>query len=135
MEDVENLAKTTIGEIEKVLTTKTVVGEPITVRDIIMIPLITTGFGFGAGAGSGKGEAKTREGMGEGKGGGTGGGAFVKPAAIIIIDSEGVRIETVKGSLGSALEKLAERMPDMMDKCMERCMPKKGKAEDEEDKS
>jgi uncharacterized spore protein YtfJ len=134
MEDVQNLAKTTIGEIEKILNTKTVVGEPITVRDIIMIPLITTGFAFGAGGGSGKGEAKTQQGMGEGTGSGTGGGAFVKPTAIIIIDSQGVRIETVKGSLGSALEKLAERMPDVMEKCMERCMPKGGKSEDEEDK-
>jgi len=32
MEDVEKLVKTTLGEIEKVLNTKTVIGEPITVE-------------------------------------------------------------------------------------------------------
>ncbi len=66
MEIVENLAKTTLEEIEKVLTTRTVVGEPITVGDKTLIPLISIGFGFGAGGGSGKGEAKQK---GEGTGG------------------------------------------------------------------
>jgi len=69
---VENLVKTTLGEIEKVLGTKTVVGEPIKVEGVTLIPLISVGFGFGAGGGEGKGEAKTK---GEGIGGGTGGGA------------------------------------------------------------
>ena len=34
MEVVENLVKTTLGEIEKVLSTRTVVGEPITVEGV-----------------------------------------------------------------------------------------------------
>ena len=68
METVENLVKTTLGEIEKVLSTKTVVGEALTIEGATLIPLISAGFGFGAGGGSGKGEAKQK---GEGTGGGT----------------------------------------------------------------
>ena len=75
MEVVENLVKTTLWEIEKVLTTRTVVGEPMTLERATLIPLVSVGFGFGAGGGEGKGEAKQK---GEGAGGGTGGGAFVK---------------------------------------------------------
>ena len=63
---VESLTKTTIEEIEKVLTTRTVVGEPITIEGITLIPLIAAGFAFGAGGGSGKGEAK-QKGEGEGE--------------------------------------------------------------------
>lgn len=48
MEVVENLVKTTLGEIEKLLSTKTVVGEPITVSGTTLIPLVSLGFGFGA---------------------------------------------------------------------------------------
>ncbi len=121
MEVVENLIKTTLGEIEKVLSTKTVVGEPITVEDKTLIPLISIGFGFGAGGGEAKGEAKQK---GEGAGGGTGGGAWVKPIAVVIIDKEGVRVETIKGSMASAIEKLGETIPQMMEKCMETCMDK-----------
>ncbi len=121
MEVVENLVKTTLGEIEKVLSTRTVVGEPITVEGATLVPLISVGFGFGAVGGSGKGEAKQK---GEGEGGGTAGGAWVKPIAIIIVDKEGVRIEPIRGGLSTAIEKLGETIPRMMEKCMETCISK-----------
>ncbi|MFH1382083.1 MAG: spore germination protein GerW family protein [Chloroflexota bacterium] len=121
MEVVENLVKTTLGEIEKVLTTRTVVGEPITVEGITLIPLISVGFGFGAGGGEGKGEAKQK---GEGTGGGTGGGAWVRPVAVVVVTKEGVRIEPIKGGLAAAIEKLGETIPQTMQKCMDTCMTK-----------
>jgi len=117
MDVVENLVKTTLGEIEKVLSTRTVVGEPITVEGATLIPLISVGFGFGAGGGEGRGEAKQK---GEGAGGGTAGGAWVRPKAVIIIDKEGVRIEPVMGSISYAIERVGERIPRMVEKCIEK---------------
>ena len=38
MEHVENLLKTTLGEIERLLNTRTVVGEPIKVEGTTIIP-------------------------------------------------------------------------------------------------
>lgn len=128
MEIVENLVKTALGEIEKVLSTRTVVGEPVTINDTTLIPLISVGFGFGAGGGSGKGEAKQK---GEGAGGGTGGGAWVKPIAMVIIDKEGTRIEPIKGGLVSTIEKLGETIPQLIEKCMEKCMEKWGERKKE----
>jgi uncharacterized spore protein YtfJ len=119
MEIVENLVKTTLGEVEKLLTTRTVVGEPITVEGATIIPLVSIGFGFGAGGGEGRGEAKQK---GEGAGGGTGGGAWVKPVAMVIVTKEGVRIETIKGGLATAIEKVGETIPNMMEKCLETCI-------------
>jgi uncharacterized spore protein YtfJ len=43
MEIVENLVKTALGEVEKALSTKTVVGEPITIARIIHQPEKSTG--------------------------------------------------------------------------------------------
>ena len=117
MEIVEALVKTTLEEIEKVLSTRTVVGEPITIEGVTLIPLISVGFGFGAGGGSGRGETKQK---GEGAGGGTGGGAWIRPKAIIIIDKGGVRIEPVMGSVSTAIEKIGEAIPRMMEKFMEK---------------
>lgn len=119
MEVVDSLVKTTLGEIEKVLSTRTVVGEPITIQGATLVPLISVGFGFGAGGGSGKGEARQK---GEGAGGGTGGGAWVKPIAVVIVDKEGVRIEPIKGGIATAIEKIGETIPQMIEKCMETCM-------------
>ena len=109
--DVESLVKTTLGEIEKVLGSKTVVGEPMTIGDSTLIPLISVGFGFGGGAGTGKGEAKQ---SGEGAGGGGGAGGGVKPIAVIIVDKDGARIEPIKGGMATALEKIGETVPEMM---------------------
>ncbi len=117
MEIVENLVKTTLGEIEKVLSTRTVVGEPITIEGATIIPLISVGFGFGAGGGQGRGEAKQK---GEGAGGGTGGGAWIRPKAVIIIDKEGVRIEPIMGSMSFAIEKMGEAIPRMVERFIQK---------------
>ena len=117
MDLVENLVKTTLGELEKVLSTRTVVGEPIVVEGATIIPLISIGFGFGAGGGEGRGESKQR---GEGAAGGTGGGAWVRPKAVIIIDKDGVRIEPIMGSISYAIEKVGQSIPRMMEKCIEK---------------
>jgi len=117
METVENLVKTTLEEIEKVLTTKTVVGEPLTTEGTTLIPLISVGFGFGAGGVSGKAEIKQK---GEGSTGGTGGIAWIRPVAVVIVTKEGVRVEPILGSIGGALEKMGETIPQLVEKWLER---------------
>jgi uncharacterized spore protein YtfJ len=99
MTDIENLFGKAVGEIERLLSTKTVVGEPITTEGHTLIPLISVGFGFGVGA---------REGKDPQKGGGVGGGGGVKPVALVIISKDGVRVESVKGATASLVDKLAD---------------------------
>lgn len=103
MKDIENLFGKAVGEIERMLNTKTVVGDPITVEGNTLIPLISVGFGFGAGGGEG-----TEPGKGGGTGGGTGGGGGVKPVALVIINKDGVRVEPIKGAAASVFEKIAD---------------------------
>lgn len=103
MEDIQNLFDKAIAEIERMLNTKTVVGEPITVEGNTLIPLVNVGFGFGVGGGRGTEAEKC-----SGQGGGTGGGGGVKPVALIIINEDGVRVEPIKSGATSVLEKVAE---------------------------
>lgn len=112
MEMVENLVKTTIGEIEKMLVARRVVGEPMVYEGRTIIPLISVGFGFGAGGGSGKSETKA---AGEGSGGGAGGGVGLKTVGIIVVDKDGVQLMQIKGSFALALEKIAEACSKMME--------------------
>lgn len=126
MEDIEKLIKTTLGEIEKVLDSKTVVGEPITIEGTTLIPLMSVGFGFAAGGGTGKGETKEET---EGGGSGTGGGGGVKPIAVIVIDKDGVRIEPIKGGMATAMEKLSETIPDIAAKLTEKWGDRKKEGE------
>jgi uncharacterized spore protein YtfJ len=103
MKDMENLFAKAIEEIERMLNTKTVVGEPIVVEGNTLIPLVSVGFGFGVGGGEGTDPKK-----GAGFGGGTGGGGGVKPVAMIVANKDGVRIESIKGGTASVLEKVVE---------------------------
>ena len=104
LEELESLIKTTLSEIEKMLSTKTVVGEPITVEGNTIIPLVSIGFGFGGGGGKGSGQKD----KGEGIGAGTGGAGSVKPVGVVIVSKEGVRLETVKGpTLSASLAQVA----------------------------
>jgi uncharacterized spore protein YtfJ len=117
MEDIENMVKTTLSQIEKVLSSKTVVGEPISVGDTTLIPLLSVGFGFGAaGGGAAKPDAKLAGEAPKTGTSGTGGAGGLRPIAIIVIDKEGVRIEPIKSSVAAAIEKLSEKVPGVVEK-------------------
>lgn len=103
MNNIESLFEKSIGEIERMLNSKTVVGEPIEIAGNTLIPLVNVGFGFGVGSGEGNEPQK-----GSGHGGGTGGGGGVRPVALIVINDEGVRVESIKSGAASAFEKIAE---------------------------
>ena len=103
MQDVENLFAKAVEEIERMLNTKTVVGEPIKIEDTTLIPLVNVGFGFGAGGGAG-----TEAEKGSGHGGGTGGGGGVRPVALVILKDDTVRVEPIKTGTASALEAVAQ---------------------------
>ncbi len=103
MKDMDGLFEKAIGEIERMLNTKTVVGEPIHVDGATLIPLVSIGVGFGVGAGEGNDPRK-----GAGSGGGTGGGGGVKPVALVVVGKDGVKVEPIKGAAASLIEKVAD---------------------------
>ena len=111
-EEVKDLLKANLEEIEKVLTTKTVVGEPTVIGNTTLIPLISVGFTVGAGGGSG---TDIKGGAGGG-GIGTGGHAGIKPVGMVIIDKSGIRVEGIKGGMASAMEKFAEKIPETVER-------------------
>lgn len=78
-----------------------VYGAPIRRGDVTIIPTaeVLVGLGFGAGAGSGTSPEQEGDGSGvsggSGGGGGGGGRTLSRPAAVIIISPDGVRVEPV----------------------------------------
>jgi uncharacterized spore protein YtfJ len=100
--------KAALEELERLITTRVVAAEPLTVGDHVITPLCSVGFGFGSGRGSGRNKDKDDE-YGSGAGIGFGGG--VKPIAVIIAGPDGVRVESlVKESKGLDLEGVARAL-------------------------
>jgi uncharacterized spore protein YtfJ len=104
----ENISKI-FDKLEKFLTTKTVIGEPIIVGDATLIPCISVSFGLGSGGGDGNDEKGIR-----GVGGGAGVGAKVCPTAVIVI--KGDKIELLPMRKFGGFEKLLEMVPDLVTK-------------------
>jgi len=134
MTETADLVKTIVEEIERILNSKTVVGQSTTIEGFTIIPLISVGFGFGTGAGIGKCGRKEK-GEGECSGSGSGGGGGVRPVAVIIIDKTGVRVEPVKSGISHAIESIGTTIPNTVEKISEKVMDmvserlgKKGKA-------
>ncbi|MCG8402003.1 MAG: sporulation protein [Firmicutes bacterium] len=104
-EDIVSL----VSRIENLISTKTIVGEPIISGNITIIPIVTTSVGFGLG--SGEGQESTEHG---GKGTGAGAGMRISPSALLIIQEDNVQVYSLaqKGSMA----KLAELIPDVVNK-------------------
>ncbi|MFA0821633.1 MAG: GerW family sporulation protein [Methanomethylovorans sp.] len=106
---LEDLMKEVSGELERLVSTKTVVGDAVTVGDITIIPVTKVSFGFGTGGGEGK--SKDNE---EGFGGGGAAGAKIEPVAFIVMSKDGVRLMSVSGK--SDIGVLLDSVPGIIEK-------------------
>ena len=110
-------------KFESFVKEKTVIGEPIKMEGLTLIPAMTISFGLGNGGGNGV----DATGVG-GTGSGGGMGAKISPTAMIVIKDGTVEILPI--SKGHAFEKLIEMVPELMEKI--ELATKKAKKEEEE---
>lgn len=104
----ENTFESTVSSLfkgmENYITTKTIVGEAITVGDTIILPLADVSFGVAAGAFS---SDKKNNGAG-------GMGGKIMPSAVLVIQGNRSKIINVKSS--DAFTKIIDMIPDLFDK-------------------
>ncbi len=93
--------------MNSILSTKTVVGEPVYVNDTTIIPLIDVSFGMGAGATSS--DAKKKDSSGGGV------GCNMDPCAVLVIRGDIVKVIPVE-SHQSAFTKLIDMVPEIMER-------------------
>jgi len=72
-----------------------VVSQPIAIDDRYVVPLCELSLAYGGGGGGGETEASDTGDQAGGGGLGGGGGASVKPLAVLVIDGDDVRIESL----------------------------------------
>lgn len=100
--NVVEILQGVVGELKDMARSESIIGEPITIGERTVIPVVKISVGFGAGGGQGEDE-KSRAGYG----GGGGGGARIEPAAFIIMDKEGIRLlPAKKGSWEGVIESI-----------------------------
>lgn len=99
-----------LGKLENFASTKTVVGEPVYLNDIILLPLIEISFAVGAGVMDDEKDVgkDKRERVGGGMGG------KITPSAVIVINEGNVQLVNVKNQ--DSLNKLIDLFPGVLSK-------------------
>ena len=90
--------------MEGFLSSKTVVGEPVTVGDTILIPFVDVSFGVGAG--TFRGDKKDN-----GAGGLTG---KMTPTAVLVVQNNSTRVISIKNQ--DTVTKIIDLVPEIMNK-------------------
>lgn len=103
---IEKLVDTVLTRLKEISRTETIIGKPVTLDNVTIIPVTKLSVGFGAGGGS-KDEAK-------GSGEATGGGASIEPVAFFVIRGEKVELVTIKKD-GTGISKFLELVPKIME--------------------
>jgi uncharacterized spore protein YtfJ len=104
---IEELVKAVLTELKAISSTETVVGEPIEVGEISIIPVSKITLGFAVGGG----QKRVKEGAGEG----TGGGATVEPVAFFVVRGDNVELITVKKE-STGLGDVIDLVPKIIEK-------------------
>ncbi len=104
----KNSFETTVASlfqgIDHFISSKTVVGDAVTVGDTIILPLVDVSFGVGAGASST-----------DSKNNGAGGlGGKISPSAVLVIKDGNIRLVNVKNQ--DAVTKILDMVPDFVNK-------------------
>ena len=104
MSDFNSTVESLFKGMDSFISSKTVVGEAITVGDTIILPLIDVSFGVGAGAFT---EDKKNKGTG-------GMGGKMSPSAVLVIQNGQTKLVNIKNQ--DAITKILDMVPDVINK-------------------
>lgn len=108
MADFNENLEAMFSKLDGFVSSKTVVGEPIEMNGLTIIPLIDVSFGMGAGASNSRVDKK-------GKNSGAGGiGAKITPSAVIVIANDTVQLINVNDT--NSVNKFIDMVPGIVSK-------------------
>ena len=112
--NLPNMLQDTISKIREMVDVNNVIGDPITVGDVTIVPVSKVSVGFGGG---GSDFASKNPGKQENPfGGGVGGGVKVTPICFLIVKDGNVRMMPVAAPANTTADRIVEMVPDTLDK-------------------
>ncbi|MBN1783256.1 sporulation protein [bacterium] len=104
---IDELVQTVLSELREISKTQTVVGDPIELKDIMVVPVSKVSLGFGIAGGEASENKNPYE--------GTGGGVSIEPQAFIVVRKDRVELITLSKS-GTVLGDVMELVPKVIEK-------------------
>ena len=113
---INDFSESTVQKIREMIDVNTIIGDPITTPDgILVVPVSKVSFGFVSGGSDfTKAEAKNTN-----FGCATGTGVSIKPVAFLIVKDGNVKLLNVNMPAGSTIDRIVDLVPDVMEKVSE----------------
>ncbi len=105
-DNIDKSVSAIMSNLENFVSAKTIVGEPIQYKDIVVFPMADVSFGVAAGSFN-----KDKTGNNSGA---SGAGAKLSPSAVLIIQNGTSKVVNIKDK--DSLNKLIELIPDLISK-------------------
>lgn len=102
--NIRNTVESLLSGMDGLISSKTVVGDAIQVKDTTIIPLVDVSFGIGAGSALGDKKGKGMGGM-SGK---------VTPSSVLVIKDGAVRLVNIKNQ--DTITKILDMAPEILDR-------------------
>ena len=94
--------------MDTVVSSKTVVGDPIKIDDVTIVPLVDVSFGLGVGSTNADKKEK-----------GTGGlGGKITPSAVLVIKDNNTRLVNIRNQ--DTMTKILDMVPELLDRLQDR---------------
>lgn len=112
-QNLPNMLERTLAKLREMVDVSSVIGDPIVVGDVTILPISKVSVGFGGG-----GSDYTKSGVSNDVpfGGGLGGGVKVTPIAFLVVKGESVRMIPVAAPANTTADRVVEMVPDVLDK-------------------
>jgi len=124
--DLKQNLDTVFSHLENMFKAKTVIGDPMVIGEVTLVPVVNVTFGIGTGGGEGK-DAKDQGGGGVG----AGTGARITPAAVIVIKGDDVSMLPISGR--GSLENIVGMAPELIGQ-LKKVVKREGSETEKEEK-
>lgn len=112
---INEILGTTMEKVRAMADVNTLIGDPIVVGDVTLIPVSKLSFGF-AGGGSDFTTKSQKAEQSNPFGGGSGASAKLEPIAFLIVKGDNVRLLPASPAPGNSVDRVIEMVPDVLDK-------------------
>ena len=112
--NLPNMLQDTISKIREMVDVNNVIGEPIVVGDVSIIPVSKVSVGFGGGGSDFVSKNPNKQDTPFG--GGAGGGVKVTPICFLSVKDGNVRMMPVATPANTTADRIVEMVPDTLDK-------------------
>lgn len=113
-QNLPNMLENTIAKIKEMISVNDVIGDPITVDNVTIIPISKVSVGLGGGGSDFVSKNVNKQ--DNPFGGGIGAGIKVTPVAFIIVKEDSVRMLPVAVPANTTADRVIEMVPDVLDK-------------------